>query len=102
MHYKCLRCGKQAVPFFKAIFATSRTHGVECMNCTTLHTRPIWTFVALALLVPIWVVWIKVVEPPFHVGMYGLQVVALWALVILVMSPLKLITPAAIANPQLD
>ena len=68
---------------------TSRNVGVECQNCHASISRPIWTFVALALILPIWGIWYKFVDPPFHLGIYGLEVAMLWGLVVLVLSPLK-------------
>ena len=89
MKHVCPNCKEKTLPSLRVMFMTSRTHGVECINCHREITRPFWTFVVIALLLPIWVVWIKLADPLFHVGMYGLQVVALWAAVVLVLSPLK-------------
>ena len=89
MNYRCPHCGTNGVPFFKAIFCTSRTCGVECNHCHKFSTRPIWTFIALALLLPIWWVWERTNDVPEQVAIYGLEVAALWAVLLLVASPMK-------------
>ena len=89
MGYRCPHCGTNSVPFFKAVFLTTRTTGVECTHCHERVTRPTWTFALLALIVPLLWVWERFTDPPQHVVYYAAEVAILWGLAILLIAPLK-------------
>ena len=47
-----------------------------------------WTFVGIALIVPILWLWESTTNPPEHVVYYAIEVALLWAVLLLIMSPM--------------
>lgn len=47
-----------------------------------------WTFVGIALIVPILWLWESTTNPPEHVVYYAIEVALLWAALLLIMSPM--------------
>ncbi len=91
MKHTCPVCGMNTIPTLRVLFLTTLRHGVRCSHCQSVISRPAWLFVALPLPVFVWLAWIKIVDPPEHLGWYGLEAAALWMFMILVVGPLKAI-----------
>jgi prepilin signal peptidase PulO-like enzyme (type II secretory pathway) len=89
MKCRCPQCGQHTLPVLRVLFMVSRTHGVECTSCHSVISRPFWLFLLLALNVPGWIIWVKMTDPPSHIATYGLQVMAVWALFLFIVAPLK-------------
>lgn len=100
MNYKCPHCGEHAVPAWRVFLLASFFRNLECKNCHNRSAHPTWLYVWLALIAPAWIVWVKVVDPPEHLAMYGLKVALLVLVASVLIAPLTKRTRPAIKLPK--
>lgn len=100
LNYRCPHCSQHSIPFWRVSILASLSRGVECKSCGNRSAHPKWLYVWLALITPAWIVWVKVVDPPEHLAMYGLKVALLVLVASVLIAPLTKRSRPAIHPPE--